>query len=312
VDKLVYFSLALLAKIFYILPENLSAAAGSAIGRTCLRLLPARRDLCRNNLRAAGFSESICEDVFIHFGRMLVAVLRMWCRTPRDVIEGVEVVDAHHYRQARARAGHVILVTAHLGNWEKMAWVHRDTSGVPLQVVGRPLDQRGADRFLRELRERGNLGVINKDRGVRGMIRALRDGFELGILVDQKVPPKLGLDLPFFSRNVPVLPVVSLLARKTGAAIVPVFMVRDRDGRDKMTYLPEIRQTGDAAEETAVLTRVMEGFIRRYPEQWFWVHNRWRYAHSPEPVTQTEVESSAEQSPGGPEESHPDQHRTAK
>lgn len=322
-DKTVYVLLSLLARLFRLLPAQISASLGSALGTLCLWLMPRRKELCRSNLRHAGFDEDLCEQVFSHLGRLLVDILPMWCSDRLQVVNRVEVEGVENYRSARERAGRVILVTAHFGNWEKMAWVHRQTSGVPLQVVGRPLDQQGADRFLRELRERGDLQVLNKERGVRAMIKALRGGFELGILVDQKVPPALGIELPFFSRRVPVLPVVSLLAKSTGAAIVPVFIFLDRDGREKVNYLPEIRQSGDAVTETAELTRVMEDFIRRFPEQWFWVHNRWRYARpaveeavSGEPsVLKKSSEAGAserEKGPDAPEQPHPDQHRTAK
>ncbi|PNU18839.1 hypothetical protein C2E25_15480 [Geothermobacter hydrogeniphilus] len=275
-DTVVYYSLRSLARLLYLFPESWSLRLGELLGSLAGRLVPKRMALCRANLRLAGLDEALSGAVFRFLGRNLVAILRLACSDPGHDADKVVVEGFESYLEARKRCGRVILITAHLGNWEKLARLQRRHSGHPLQVVGRSLDQRGADRFLRELRQRGGFTVLEKSRGVRAMLKALRQGNDLGLLIDQRVAPHMGIWVPFFGAPVSAVPVVSLLAKASGAAIVPVFTGIDAAGQERIHYLPELVQTGDEVAETKELNRLIETHIRRYPEQWFWLHNRWR------------------------------------
>ncbi|TYO98446.1 KDO2-lipid IV(A) lauroyltransferase [Geothermobacter ehrlichii] len=278
VDHLNYRFLRALAAFFSLLPRTLATAFGSLLGQLAMLALPKRARLCRANLRRAGFDERLCPRVFRHLGRMAIALLRSYHTDIDRLVRQVEVHGFEHYRQARRQSERVLLVTAHLGNWEVLPPVHVHLAGRGMRIVVRAVEQPGVNRFVEEIRSRNGIGIVDKSRGLRAMIKVLRAGEDLGVLIDQKVRPGLGVSVPFFGEMLPSVPVASVLARATGALIQPVFTGVLPDGRSRIDYLPAFPPSGDDAADTARLNSLLEEYIRRYPEQWFWVHDRWKYA----------------------------------
>ncbi len=278
IDHLTYRLLRLLALVFSVLPRPLAMALGALLGQLTMLAYPKRARLCRANLRRAGFDGRLCPRVFRHLGRMAITLLRSYHAGIDRLMRQVDVHGFEHYRQARERSGRVVLVTAHLGNWEVLPPVHVHLAGRGMRIVVRAVEQPGVNRFVEEIRSRNNIGIVDKSRGLRAMIKVLRAGEDLGVLIDQKVRPGLGVPVPFFGELVPAVPVASVLARATGALIQPVFTGVLPDGRSRIDYLPAFAPSGDDAADTARIHGLLEDYIRRYPEQWFWVHDRWKYA----------------------------------
>lgn len=251
---------------------------GAVLGHLAHRIDRRHRRICQANIQRAGYPTDFCRDVYAHLGRVCLQVAALH-RMPRARPQAqVRFHNSEHYAQA-AQQGPCILVTAHMGNWEAMACAHALRSGRPLSVVGRRLDNAGADRFVRELRSQYNTDVIDKQRGLRQMLGALRQGRDLGILIDQALDPRQAVFVEFFGRQCTAVPVVSLLARRTGALVVPAWSWYDlRESRLHIQYQPAL-QLGhaDPREETQQLTGIVEQAIRRHPEQWFWVHRRWKH-----------------------------------
>ncbi len=199
----------------------------------------------------------------------------------RVSIEGVE-----HLNAAAKRPGGVLLLTAHFGNWELLGLAHR-LSGLPLTVIVRPLDSALLNRLAVRLRARTGTELIAKRLALRPALRALRRGRMVGILLDQNASRDEGVFVPFFGRPASTSRSLALLSVRTGTPIVPVFIHRERDGRHRIVVEPALAKPAsnslDAAiaELTAECARRTEAAIRRWPEQWFWLHRRWRTSPPP-------------------------------
>ena len=195
--------------------------------------------------------------------------------------EGLSVIT----RALRHNRG-VIFLVSHFGNWEIMA--HRTAvEGFRIATVGRPLKNPLIYREIERLRGLNGVVTLKKKWVAREIMRKLRDNWCIAILADQYAG-RFAPFVPFFGRPVSTSPAVALLAMKTGASVIPVFDVRCPDGLHCMRFCEpvEIAKTGntkaDIAENCARFNRVLEEWVRRFPEQWLWMHRRWRRKKSPE------------------------------
>jgi KDO2-lipid IV(A) lauroyltransferase len=198
-------------------------------------------------------------------------------RPPSVMLRLVEVEGLEHLERAATPGRGVLLLTAHLGNWELLAAAHVLT-GRPLSEVVRPLDQPVLDRLVARLRRRTGVEVIPKQRGLRGILDALRRGRMVGILLDQNASRAEGVFVPFFGTPASTSRGMALAALRSGAPVLPVFIRRGPDGRHRVQIQPEVLRpvNRDPTAFTAALTAAIEAEVRRVPEQWLWAHRRWR------------------------------------
>jgi KDO2-lipid IV(A) lauroyltransferase len=192
-------------------------------------------------------------------------------------IEGLE-----HFRKAKEQQRGVLFLTAHFGNWEWMAASFPLLTGQPLAVVFRPIDSSFLDRLVGRLRSwTGNQG-ISKQKAMGRILRVLKEGGAVGILLDQNVAWQEGVFVRFFGEWACTNAGLALLALKTGAAVLPGFNIRQPDGRYRLVIEPEISlvRTGDREHDvqanTELFTGVIERYVRQNPEQWLWLHQRWK------------------------------------
>ncbi len=267
------------------LPLTQARALGTVLGALACRLDHQRRAVALENLRFAlpeltsAERHRIASASFRNLGASLMDALAAsrldaarLCQVWR--IDGFE----HVLAGERERRG-VLLMTAHLGCWEVVSWL-MGASGRPLVAVGRPPDNPHLDARLRRLRERFGNTMVNKRGAARGLMRRLRAGGYAGILIDQRVRPGQGSELPFFDRPALTSLLPAQLSLRTGAPVVPAFGFLEAGGR----YRAELHEpiwpdiSGAGAEEA--LTRrylsVMEAAIRARPRLWMWMHRRWR------------------------------------
>jgi KDO2-lipid IV(A) lauroyltransferase len=192
------------------------------------------------------------------------------------VEEGRENAD-----RVRAAGRGVVYVTGHFGNWEfygvAFGWL-----GEPVGVVARPLDNPALEARLTAFRTRSGNTVISKRRALQDILRLLRQGAGVAILVDQNVQEQDGIFVEFFGRPAATTTVAAALAVKTGCALLPVHCEVRPDGRYKFVYGRPLEWTAtgnrqdDIARLTQELTTVIEGWVRERPEQWLWMHRRWK------------------------------------
>lgn len=277
------------------LPRRATLALGAALGRLLGDLDRRHVAIAMDNLRHA-FPEwdeprrlRTARGVYAHFGRILFDVLWLHGRRPDVVPSLAEIEGREHVAAAMAGGRGALLVSGHLGNWE----VHGVGHGVlfgPMAVVARPLDNPVLDRLLCEARALGGNVVLPKRHALAHVMRALRDGMAVAILIDQNVQEQDGIFVDFFGRAAATTTVAAALAVKTGCALVPSYTRLLPDGRYRFVYEAPLRAgPGDRREEVARLTqhltRRIEEWVRGAPEQWLWIHRRWK--------TRPAVEASA-------------------
>ena len=262
-------------------------STGRALGRFYRHLDARRRHLARRNL-AHAFPEMAPEEVdalsvrvFEHFGGVAAELFRALSHPPADALSRIETEGAANAVDALASGRGVFLMTAHLGNWE---WAALGTGalGISTGVVARPLDNPLLDATLTRLRSSTGNTVIEKRDATRAMLRTLRGGGAIGILNDQHAHPPDAVTAPFFGRPAATSSALAKLADRTEALIVPAYAIRIAPARWRLTYETPLDVRALSPEErgverlTARLNGILEAMIRRHPEQWLWLHNRWR------------------------------------
>ncbi len=190
-------------------------------------------------------------------------------------IEGVE-----HLNTARAKGKGVLALTAHIGNWEMLAAIAVMTD-TRVTVVYRPLDFLPLENFFVNLRTRFGVTLIPKANSMRKILSSLKSGETVLMLMDQNVDWYEGVFADYFGHPACTSKGLALIALKTGAPVVPAFLVRDASGF-LAQFCPEIPliKTGDkikdVEENTRQYNKAIEEFVRRFPDQWFWVHQRFK------------------------------------
>lgn len=269
------------------LPRRAALSLGRGVGRVLGDLDRKHLAIAADNLRQAfpQWTErrilTTARGVYAHFGAVLFDILWLERRSDRRLLDCVEVEGAEHVQAALAMGKGMVLVTGHLGNWE----VHGVATGMlfgPLGVVARPLDNPALDGRLCAFRaSRGNT-IIYKKRALNQVLRTLREGRGVAILVDQNVQEQDGIFVDFFSRKAATTTVAAALALKTGCALIPARTVLRPDGLYRAVYEPPIpvAPTGDREADIAALTQALtsriEAWVREAPEQWLWIHRRWK------------------------------------
>lgn len=270
-----------------LLPRSAVLAFGRALGRAWGRLDQRHLRIAEDNLgRAfpdwdAQRRRETALGVYGHFGRVLLDILWMARRDRDAILRLVDVSGAEHVEAAAAAGRGVILVTAHFGNWEVHGMAHGWLFG-PIGVVARPLDNPSLDALLCDARRRPGNTVIYKKRALPQVLRLLRENRGVAILIDQNVQTGDGVFVDFFGRPAATTTVAAALALKTGCALIPTHTELGADGRYTLVYEPPLAlpASGDRAADVQLLTQeltsAIEGWVRRRPEQWLWLHRRWK------------------------------------
>lgn len=264
------------------------ARLGGGLGRLYHRVGRRRRAILDFNLRLA-FPEldeaarrSLGLDVARHFGRVTLDALRIQRLSPAELLADVEVVGKDNLERALEMGKGVFLLSAHIGSWEVAALVAGLLIPAGFAVVNRPLDNDLLEAELERLRGLFGNRALGKQNITRSMLKQLRRGGAVGILIDQRVLEDEGVQVPFFGHPAWTHPVLARFAARTEAPVVPIWGLWDGPGKYTVRF-DEPLIPGELAEAerdevflTARLTEITEGVIREHPEQWLWYHDRWR------------------------------------
>ncbi len=238
---------------------------------------------------SAGERERILRGVYRHLGWQLVEFCRMPRYTAKNTKHWIHTEGLEHYRAAQARGKGVLVLTGHLGAWELSSFYH-SLMGYPMGMVIRRLDNRRLDEFVNGIRCLHGNRVLHKDDFARGLLTAMRVGDTVGILMDTNMTPPQGVFVRFFGQTACTASGLARVALKTGAAVVPGFLVWEpKERRYVLHFGPELAfvRTGDAEADIVAATQqcndVLEAWIRRYPDQWLWIHRRWKTRPAGEP-----------------------------
>jgi len=287
-ERLEYWIVWLWVKTIGLLPRPLARAKGIVLGLIVYLLFGRLRRVGMRNL-ALAFPDMnhrdrrrILRGTSFSLGRQRAEV----CLFPRYTRENVSQIVVYegfeNFERAYARQKGVLFLTAHLGAWELSAFAH-SLQGHPLAIVMRSLDNPRVDRLIQSYRTLHGNRTVDKDDFVRGLLAAMRNGETVGILMDTNMTPPQGVFVDFFGIPACTASGLARIALRTDAAVVPAFTVWDSKLRKyTLRFDPaiELVHTGDDQADivanTAKLTRIIEEYVRRYPDQWLWVHRRWK------------------------------------
>jgi KDO2-lipid IV(A) lauroyltransferase len=218
----------------------------------------------------------IADGVFRSIARLLVAFARFPRLNRGNVGRWIRYEGFEHFEQAIRRGKGVLFATAHLGNWELSAFAHA-LMAAPMHVVVRPLDNPRIDALVARRRMLSGNHLIEKKDYVRGILQALSANEAVGILIDQNASLDSGVFVDFFGIPACAGTGFAKLAAHTGAAVIPGFALWSEPERKfVLRFYSEVRISGDLQADTARLQAVLESVVREYPDQWLWIHRRWK------------------------------------
>ncbi len=257
--------------------------AAERLGRLYARLLdlaiPRLRRIGRTNLAMAlpnADAGAVLDGVFRSIGRLLLTIARLPSITRQNVSDWIRYEGYEHFEAALARNRGVLFATAHLGNWELSAYAHA-IMAAPMHVVVRPLDNPLIDELVGRRRALSGNRLLQKKDYARGILKALTSNEAVGILIDQNSSEAEGVFVDFFGVPACAGTGFAKLAARTGAAVIPGFALwSEAERRYILRFYPEIRMTGDAEFDTRFLHKFLEDVICQHPDQWMWIHRRWK------------------------------------
>ncbi len=282
-------------KILGALPRPLARALAARAARVLLLLMPKLRRTAEFNLKLA-FPEwtetrrrTVRKQMTRNLGWMAAEFARLPQYTKKN-IEKVLVLDGHeNFLEGQNRAKGVLYLTGHIGAWELSSYAHA-LYGFPLHYMARPLDNTPLDALVNRYRGQSGNKPIYKNEAARMMLRVLKDAGTVGVLADQNTMPEEGVFVDFFGVPACTTTGIARVALHTDAAVVPGYAFWDENLRKyRLRFEPpvELLRTGDTErdvfENTQRFAKVIEGIIRKYPEQWVWIHARWKTRPKGEP-----------------------------
>lgn len=284
----IYYSASVLIGFLGFLPFRWMGFLGRVFGLLVFKLAKKEREKTIRNIRTAfpkdmtwPQAEKLARSVWIRLGWNLFEVARWVPMSQEEVVsQVVRVRGWEHMENALARQKGVIIVSGHLGNWELMGAYF--ASKTPTVAVAQKLYDPRFDDLVTWMRsEKLKIPMIKRGLALRGILEALKNNNAICALVDQDTGND-GVFVPFFGKLAWTQSGVARIAYKTGAALVPAFVVRGVDGRFEMHVEREIEvpRTGDAEkdilETVRRYTEVIESYVKAYPDQWVWMHERWK------------------------------------
>ncbi|HSH38899.1 MAG TPA: hypothetical protein VK993_08940, partial [Chthoniobacterales bacterium] len=284
VDFSIYVLYRAAAAIVSVIPLRILFATGELLGLGAWLIAGKYRRLARANLTIAFGGEMPDRELsrltrrhFQRLGANLLCTVKIGTMRLEDAAKCLEIenIDLVHNELRAGRP--VVLVISHLGSWELFAQLlARELHYVRTATVYQQLGNRYIDADVRQKRARAGLELFDRREGFHGAIELLRSGGAIGILSDQHAGDQ-GLWTPFFGRLASTSPLPGLLAKRTKAAVIGAAIYTSSPARWRMVFTPPLNAAGDSVETiTAKANAVIAEQIRRAPEDWFWVHNRWK------------------------------------
>jgi KDO2-lipid IV(A) lauroyltransferase len=271
------------------LPRPIADWAGQCCGRILDFAVPRLRRTAEFNLtfafpeRDAEWRARTIEGIFASIGRLLVAFARFPRINKQNVNEWIRYEGFEHYERAKQQGKGVFFATAHLGNWELSAYAHA-LLAEPMNVVVRPLDNPQIDRLVENRRALSGNQLLSKRDFARSILQALKVNQAVGVLVDQNSAPENAAFLPFFGKLASCNLSFAKIAARSGAAVIPGFAVwNSSEGRYVLRFYPAVEMTDEPVEDTRRIQAAVEAAIREYPDQWLWIHRRWKTRPPGEP-----------------------------
>ncbi len=285
-DAFLYSAISDLFFLFGLIPQSTAKKIAEILGRVWFVIDQRHREIAVRNLARAfgdqmspGEIRTLARRIFCNLARIIFEIGWSMHLDESGVRKHIRFSGLENLRMAREKGRGVLILTAHMGNWELLL-AAAGKVGLPISAIYRPLDFRPLDLFFSELRSRSGAKLIPKHRGMRKVMESLRKNECVGVLLDQNARGRSGVFVDFFSTPASTNTGLALLARATESPVVPLFLVREAD-RYFVKCLPELpliksdNKNKDVETNTRIYNKVIESIVRNYPDQWFWVHRRW-------------------------------------
>jgi len=270
------------------LPLSLALLLGSFLGSLAYFLWRPRTAIALANLNLAWEGKKseaqlrqIARRMYQNFGKGLIEFLRLPLITQKNLNDYVSFEGMNHLEKARDQGRGVFLLSAHLGNWE-MLTAAMSLRGIPTNMLVKKIRNVRIDRFINGIRRQSGVNPINKQDGAGEMLRVLRNNEMVAFVLDQHAIGSEGVRVKFFDQEVSTYKSLAMLARRYKVPIVPLFIIRERRGFHRVVAEPALtlckgKTIHDSIlDDTQQCIHVLERFIRMYPEQWIWLHRRWK------------------------------------
>jgi Kdo2-lipid IVA lauroyltransferase/acyltransferase len=275
------------AFLFTVIPLEIGLAIAALLGMAAFYALPRYRRLAIRNLKYAFGNEKtdaglrkIAKAVFQNLARNAVELVNLPKFSKERLREYVRIANRERLDRAYEKGKGVIVLTAHFGSWEYMAAALREYD-CPGVTIGRRIYFKKYDEYLNSIRKSHDVEVVYRDDSPRKMLKVLRQNWIVGIVADQDVDSVDGVFVNFFGHSAYTPSGPAALAKASGAALLPVFIIREKRGHALVIEEPvELVDTGnkeaDIISNTQKWSDVVESYVRKYPEQWVWMHRRWK------------------------------------
>jgi len=294
-DWLEYAAVWLLLKGLGFLPRPLARRLAARVAGILYALSPKLRKTAETNLRIAfpewikAQRDAVIRGMVRNLGWMAAEFAR-FPKYSREDIEEIVVLDGNeNFVDGQKQGKGVLILTGHIGAWELSSFAHA-LFGYPLHFMARPLDNQRIDALVHSYRCSSGNRAIFKNESARVMLKILKDAGTIGVLADQNTMLGEAVFVDFFGKSASTTTGIARVALHTDAAVVPGYAVWDESiGKYRLRFEPamELIRTGDAErdirENTQRFTKVIEDIIRKYPDQWVWVHGRWSVRPKGEP-----------------------------
>ena len=287
-QRLEYWLVRVVAGLLGFMPRTMARVLSGALAFLTYALMGRLRRVGERNLALAfphldaKVKRAELRGVYRSLGWQLVEFCRMARYTPANTRDWIRTEGLEHYLAAAARGKGVLIVTGHLGAWELSSFYH-SLMGHPMGMVIRRLDNRLLDDYVNRIRCLHGNRVLHKDDFARGLLTAMRAGETVGILMDTNMTPPQGEFVEFFGQQACTATGLAHIARKTGAAVLPGFMLWEPAEKKYVLHFgPELvfkrseEHEADILAATQQCASATEAWIRRYPDQWLWIHRRWK------------------------------------
>nr|MBU1328311.1 lysophospholipid acyltransferase family protein [Candidatus Omnitrophota bacterium] len=277
----------LMSFIILAFPIRIGLILGQAFGSLCFYILRKERkralrnlDIAFGNSKSAIEKRKIVKKVFENLGKSSIEILSIPKFSEESFKKYIYCKNIDTLKGFLQEGKAVIILSGHFGNWEFLAH-YLSISGLPMNVIARRARQSGLEAFLIRIRKRNCVNVLYRDASAKEIVDLLRGGKFVGIMPDQDMDSISGVFVDFFGKSAWTPSGPAVLNLLTGASIVPCFIVRKAFGHEVIIEKPmELAKTDnkrkDILENTSRYTKVIEGYIRKFPEHWVWFHDRWK------------------------------------
>ena len=287
-DRWIYWTVATFGWVCRCLPKRWAMRLGRGIGMLYYHLVKKRRKIAMGNLHTAFGSDftpsqrtEICKASFMNVGKTCVEFLRFPNLNADNIWRDIAVEGADNLQAALAKGKGAIVFLPHFGNWELLSLVYGALIPDRAKAIAFPLKNALLNAYIWRHRERMGLKLIPRNRAIRETLRALQNNEAVGFFADQNAGPE-GVFVDFLGRPASAARAPVVLARKTGAPILFSLSIRQPDDRHLVHISTPIYVEAsddpewDVAVYTTQMLKRLEAYIHKYPEQWLWLHNRWK------------------------------------